>query len=116
MKASGQCQTTAAPNPTDRKSGRESSHGDGAPPRPPVKREMDLVVKADELSIIGLFDWAIDELNDAKRTANNSPKVNLALAHYYRIRKWKNDYTNAFVALAKSYPDYAQMFPGGDES
>jgi soluble lytic murein transglycosylase len=75
------------------------------------QREKDLVAKADELSIIGMFDWAIDQLNDAKRTAGNSPSINLALARYYRIRKAKNDYTNAFVALQKSYPDYAQMFP-----
>lgn len=71
--------------------------------------------KSDELSIIGLFDWAIDELQEAKRTANNSPKINLALAQHYRF---KGDNVNALLALAKSYPDYAQMFPeemGRDE-
>jgi len=110
MRAAGQCSSTAAPNATVAKAVANlrsvtvaaETAGD---------REKDLVAKADELSIVGLFDWAIDQLNDAKRTAGNSPKVNLALAHYYRIRRAKNDYTNAFVALAKSYPDYAQMFP-----
>ncbi|MGH9819659.1 MAG: lytic transglycosylase domain-containing protein, partial [Pyrinomonadaceae bacterium] len=46
--------------------------------------------------------------NEAKKTANNSPKINLALARHYRLR---GDNVNALLALAKSYPDYAQMFP-----
>lgn len=64
--------------------------------------------KSDDLSTIGLFDWAIDELNEAKKTAQNSPKINLALAKHYRF---KGDNVNALLALAKSYPDYSQMFP-----
>lgn len=64
--------------------------------------------KSDELSMVGLFDWAIDELQEAKKTADNSPKINLALARYYR---YKGDNVNAMLALAKSYPDYSQMFP-----
>jgi len=64
--------------------------------------------KSDELSTIGLFDWALAELNEAKRTAQNSPKINLALARYYRF---KGDNVNALLALARSYPDYSQMFP-----
>lgn len=64
--------------------------------------------KSDELSTIGLFDWAIDELNEAKKTAQNSPKINMALARHYRF---KGDNVNALLALAKSYPDYSQMFP-----
>lgn len=71
--------------------------------------------KSDELSTIGLFDWAIDELNEAKKTAQNSPKINMALARHYRF---KGDNVNALLALAKSYPDYSQMFPeemGRDE-
>ncbi|MEP7076098.1 MAG: lytic transglycosylase domain-containing protein [Acidobacteriota bacterium] len=71
-------------------------------------REAERVEKSDQLSIVGLFDWAIDELNEAKKTANNSPKINLALARHYR---WKGDNTAALVAMQKSYPDYAQMFP-----
>ena len=64
--------------------------------------------KADELSTIGLFDWAIDELKEAKKTAGNSPTINLSLAKHYRM---KGDNVNALLSLAKSYPDYAQMFP-----
>lgn len=71
-------------------------------------RELRLAEKSDELSIVGLFDWAIDELNEAKRTAGNSPKINTALARHYR---WKGDNTNALITMMKSYPDYAQMFP-----
>lgn len=64
--------------------------------------------KAEDLSTIGLFDWSIDELNEAKKTAENSPSINLALAKHYRM---KGDNVNALLSLAKSYPDYAQMFP-----
>ena len=77
--------------------------------------ELNLAAKSEELSTIGLFDWAIDELQEAKKTANNSPKINLALARHYRL---KGDQVNALLSLAKSYPDYAQMFPeemGRDE-
>lgn len=64
--------------------------------------------KADQLTTVGLFDWAMNELNAAKRTADNSPSINLALAKHYRL---KGSNINALLALAKSYPDYAQMFP-----
>lgn len=78
-------------------------------------RELERADKSDHLSTIGLFDWAIDELKDAQKTAQNSPKINLALAKHYRM---KSDNVNALLSLAKSYPDYAQMFPeemGRDE-
>jgi soluble lytic murein transglycosylase len=110
MRSAGKCQSTAAPNPTVAKAVANLRTVTVAA-ETAGQREREVVAKADELSIIGLYDWAIDELNDAKRTAGNSPSVNLALARFYRIRKWRNDNTNAFVALAKSYPDYAQMFP-----
>jgi soluble lytic murein transglycosylase len=71
-------------------------------------KELDRAERSEELSTIGLFDWAIDELTEAKKTANNSPKINLALARHFRL---KGDNTSALLALAKSYPDYAQMFP-----
>ncbi len=73
-----------------------------------TQKELERAEKSEELSTIGLFDWAIDELNEAKKTANTSPKINLALARHYRL---KGDNTAAFVALQKSHPDYAQMFP-----
>lgn len=107
MKAQGNCRNTAPPNDTVAKAvanlkivtvARETAG----------EKELGRVEKGDDLSIIGLFDWAIDELNEAKKTAFNSPKINLALARHYR---WKGDNTSAFVALKASYPDYAQMFP-----
>lgn len=77
-------------------------------PETSTARELMRVEKSDELGSVGLFDWAIDELEEAKKTAQNSPKVNLALA---RLHRMKGDNVNAFLALAKSYPDYSQMFP-----
>lgn len=71
-------------------------------------KEMARAETADQLGTVGLFDWAFEELQEAKKTAANSPKINLALAKHYRFR---DDNTNALLALAKSYPDYAQMFP-----
>jgi soluble lytic murein transglycosylase len=77
-------------------------------PETSTPRELIRVEKSDELGSVGLFDWAIDELEEAKKTAQNSPKINIALARLYRM---KGDNVNAFLALAKSYPDYSQMFP-----
>ncbi len=77
-------------------------------PETSTPKELERAEKSEELSIVGLFDWAIDELKEAKRTADNSPKINLALAKHYRL---KGDNVNALLSLAKSYPDYAQMFP-----
>jgi soluble lytic murein transglycosylase len=73
-----------------------------------TQKEQERAGKSDELSVVGLFDWAIEELKEAQKTANNSPKINLALAKHYRL---KGDNVNALLSLAKSYPDYAQMFP-----
>lgn len=77
-------------------------------PETSTARELDRVEKSDELSIVGLFDWSIDELDEAKKTAKNSPKINLALARHHR---WKGNNVGALRALAASYPDYAMMFP-----
>jgi soluble lytic murein transglycosylase len=71
-------------------------------------KELEKITKSNDLGTIGLFDWAIDELNEAQKTAQNSPKVNLGLARLYRM---KFDNTSALLALAKSYPDYSQMKP-----
>ena len=79
-----------------------------AAPETAGPKELELAARSEELGSVALFDWAIDELTEAKKTANNSPKINLALAHFYRF---KNDNVNALLALAKSYPDYSQMFP-----
>lgn len=107
LKSQGNCRSTAPPNETVAKAVANlkivTVAGETS-----TEKELDRVAKSDELSIIGLFDWAIDELNTAKKTAGNSPKINLALARHYR---WKGDNTAAFLALKSSYPDYAQMFP-----
>jgi len=71
-------------------------------------KELARTENAEQLGTIGLFDLGFDELQEAKKTAPNSPKINLALARHYRFR---DDNTAALLALAKSYPDYAQMFP-----
>lgn len=66
------------------------------------------ITRSEQLSLVGLFDWALDELQQASRMTPRSPKLNLAIANFYRL---KGDNTNALLALARSYPDYAQMFP-----
>lgn len=72
------------------------------------ERELARLRRGADLSEVGLFDWSIEELKAAGKTAENSPSVNLALAQHYRL---KGDNVNALLTLAKSYPDYAQMFP-----
>ncbi len=72
------------------------------------QKELERAEKSEDLSIVGLFDWSIDELKEAQKTAGNSPRINLALAKHYRL---KGDQVNALYALKASYPDYAQMFP-----
>jgi soluble lytic murein transglycosylase len=73
-----------------------------------TEKENERLVRAEQLGIVGLFDWAFQEVGDAGRTAPNSPKVNMTLAKYYRLRE---DNVNALLSLARSYPDYPQMFP-----
>ena len=77
-------------------------------PETSTAKELERAEKSDELSTVGLFDWAIDELSEAQKTAANSPKINLALAKHFRF---KGDNVSALLALAKSYPDYSQMNP-----
>ena len=68
--------------------------------------EDERIAKADQLSIAGIDDWALEELAAASTAAPNSPRVNLAIAKIYRSR---NDNVQAFNALRRSYPDYSQM-------
>jgi soluble lytic murein transglycosylase len=70
--------------------------------------EMARVVKADQLTNIGIDDWALEELNRASQGAPGSPRVNLALARIYRSR---TENVRAINTLRKSFPDYAQMKP-----
>ena len=64
--------------------------------------------RADELDITGLADYALDEINRVLAAAPRSPRLNLAKA---RILRSRDDNLLAFLALQKSYPDYAQMKP-----
>jgi soluble lytic murein transglycosylase len=70
--------------------------------------ENERVVKADQLTNIGIDDWAEAELTSASETAPSSPRVNLALARIYRSRE---ENVRALTILRKSYPDYSQMKP-----
>ena len=64
--------------------------------------------KAEELAVIGMFDWSLKEISEAQRSAGNSPRVSLALARHHKM---KGDNVTALLSLARSYPDYPQMFP-----
>lgn len=66
------------------------------------------IAKADQLSIIGTDDWALEELSAASAVAPASPRVNLAIARIYRA---KNDNVQGLNILKRSYPDYSQMKP-----
>jgi peptidoglycan lytic transglycosylase len=66
------------------------------------------IAKADELTNVGLDDWALEELAVASSSAANSPRVNLAIARIYR---WQEDNVRALNVLKKSFPDYSQMKP-----
>jgi soluble lytic murein transglycosylase len=66
------------------------------------------IIKADQLSNIGLDDWALKELAKAGEKAGDSPKVNLAIAQIYRS---DDDNVRALNTLRRSFPDYSQMKP-----
>lgn len=107
MRSQGKCSGGASPDPLVAKAAANLKTVTVSP-ETSGPTELARAEKSDELGAIGLFDWALAELNEAKRTAQNSPKINLALARYYRF---KGDNVNALLALARSYPDYSQMFP-----
>jgi soluble lytic murein transglycosylase len=66
------------------------------------------IIKADQLSNVGLDDWAMKELATAGEKAPDSPKVNLAIARIYRS---DDDNVRALNTLRRSFPDYSQMKP-----
>jgi len=66
------------------------------------------IARADQLSIIGTDDWALEELGVVSSAAPNSPRINVAIAKIYRA---KNDNVQALNILKRSYPDYSQMKP-----
>ena len=66
------------------------------------------IIKADQLSNIGLDESAQQELAKASEKAPDSPKVNLAIAKIYRSDE---ENVRALNALRRSFPDYSQMKP-----
>ncbi|MEJ7711265.1 MAG: hypothetical protein WKF84_15720 [Pyrinomonadaceae bacterium] len=60
------------------------------------------------MSVVGLDEWALEELNVIQKRLPLSPAVNLALARIYRS---VDDNVTAFNALRRSFPDYSQMEP-----
>jgi soluble lytic murein transglycosylase len=70
--------------------------------------EAERIAKADQLSIIGTDELALEELGVASQFAPASPRLNLAIAKIYRAR---NDNVQALNFLKRSYPDYSQMKP-----
>src|SRR4030095_11298615 len=66
------------------------------------------IAKADQLTNIGLDDWALEELAGVSEAAPFSPRINLAIARVYRGQE---DNVRGLNVLKKSYPDYSQMNP-----
>jgi soluble lytic murein transglycosylase len=66
------------------------------------------LVKADQLSNIGLDDWALKELTIVSEKTPDSPKINLAMARIYRSDE---ENVHALNVLRRSFPDYSQMKP-----
>lgn len=66
------------------------------------------LIKADQLSNVGLDEWALKELEKAQEKFPDSPKLNLAVARIYRSNE---DNVRALNTLKRSYPDYSQMKP-----
>jgi soluble lytic murein transglycosylase len=66
------------------------------------------IIKADQLSNIGLDELAQKELAKAAEKGPDSPKINLAIAKIYRS---DDDNVRALNALRRSFPDYSQMKP-----
>jgi soluble lytic murein transglycosylase len=66
------------------------------------------IVKADELSNVGLDELALKELAEAGENNSDSPKINLAIAKIYRSN---DDNVRALNTLRRSFPDYSQMKP-----
>ncbi|MCA1642569.1 MAG: transglycosylase SLT domain-containing protein [Acidobacteria bacterium] len=64
--------------------------------------------RADELNVVGLDDWAVDEVERVLQSAPASPRLTLAKA---RILRTRGQNLLALVAMQKPYPDYAQMKP-----
>ncbi len=66
------------------------------------------IIKADELSNIGLDESALNELAEVSKEAPESPKINLAISKVYRSNE---DNVRALNTMRRSFPDYSQMKP-----
>jgi len=66
------------------------------------------VIKADQLSRLGLTQAALNELESARANAPDSPRLNLRIA---QILRDNGDPVGAINALKRSYPDYGQAHP-----
>ena len=66
------------------------------------------IAKADQLSIVGLDEWAHEELDKTLESTPTSPRLNLAKARIFRSR---DENVQAFNVLRRSFPDYSQMKP-----
>jgi soluble lytic murein transglycosylase len=75
---------------------------------PPTAEANEVLAKVDQLNVVGLDEYALEEVNKLLESAPRSPRLNLAKARVYRTRQQN---LLAFLALQKSYPDYSQMKP-----
>ncbi|MBK6725303.1 MAG: hypothetical protein IPG58_19185 [Acidobacteria bacterium] len=66
LKNNGQCRSTSAPNQTVERA-VSNLKTITVVPETAGEKALARAAKSDELSIIGLFDWSMDELNEAKR-------------------------------------------------
>ena len=66
------------------------------------------VAKAEELTLIALYQSAHNELEAAREGAPNSPLINLRIAQIWRAR---NENAAAINVLKRAYPDYGQALP-----
>ncbi len=66
------------------------------------------VMRAVQLGVAGLDDYAFAELNALSAEHPLDPRVNLATA---QLRRARGENVQALLTLARSFPDYAQMKP-----
>ncbi|MET0623616.1 MAG: lytic transglycosylase domain-containing protein [Pyrinomonadaceae bacterium] len=64
--------------------------------------------KAEQLAAVAWDEAAHSELDEALKSHQTSPRLNLSKAQLYRAR---NDNVQAFNILRRSFPDYSQMEP-----
>jgi len=70
--------------------------------------ELERVARAGQLTRLGLYQSAMNELEAVRTSHPDSPLVNLRIA---QILRNNNDAVGAINALKRSYPDYGQAHP-----